>query len=240
MSLTYSSFVTDVANLMVVSATDANYLTVVPNIIDDAEQRIYRELDFLNTVLVTNSSASNTIVANTRNFTLPSSVTYVVIDSINALSTASSPVRTPLRPVSKEWVDAVYPTATSSSTGAVVTPLFYAMITDQTIIVGPSPSQDTILEVIGEIRPTPLSSTNATTYLTNNLPDLFVAASMVFANAYLKNFSATADDPRSAVTWESHYQTLKQSAIEEEFRKKFGSQGWTSKKPNPVATPPRG
>ena len=71
------------------------------------------------------------------------------------------------------------------------------------------------------------------------MPDLFIAASMVFANGYMKNFSAMADDPQAPVTWEKHYQTLKQSAMEEEFRKKFGSQGWTSKQPNPIATPPR-
>ena len=44
MTLTYSSYVTDLANLLVVPPTDANYLTVLSNIIDDTEQRIYREL----------------------------------------------------------------------------------------------------------------------------------------------------------------------------------------------------
>lgn len=234
MSLTYASYVTDLANLLVVPSTDANYTTVLPNIIDDAEQRIYRELDFLATV-TTFSSLS--LSSDSRNVTLPSSVVCVVVDSINVLSTAAVPSRTPLSAVSKDWLNTVYPTATSSSSTAI--PLYFAMVTDQTLLVAPPAGQTYNLEVTTTVRPSALSSNNTTTYLTNYLPDLFIAASMVFANSYLKNFGAVSDDPRSAASWEAHYQTLKQSAEVEEFRKKFGSQGWTSKQPNPVATPPR-
>jgi hypothetical protein len=234
MSLTYASYVTDIANLMVVSPTDTNYLTVLPNIIDDAEQRIYRELDFLNTVTVFSSIS---LSSDTRDVTLPSSVVCVVVESINVLASPPPPVRSQLTPVSKEWLNIVYPTATSSSSTAV--PLYFAMVTDQTLIVGPPPGQTCNLEITATIRPTALSSSNTTTYLSDKLPDLFMAASMVFANGYLKNFAATADDPQAPVTWEKVYQSRKISAMEEEARKKFGSQGWTSKQPNPVATPPR-
>jgi hypothetical protein len=117
--------------------------------------------------------------------------------------------------------------------------MYFAMITDQEMIVGPPPGRDVVVEYMGETRPTALSSTNTTTYLTESFPDLFIAASMVFANGYLKNFSAMADDPQAPLTWEKHYQTLKQSVMEEEFRKRFQSQGWTSKQPSPIATPPR-
>lgn len=234
MSLTYDSYVTDLANLIVISSANANYQTVLPNIIDDAEQRIYRELDFLNTVTVFSSVS---LASDTRSVTLPSTVICVVVDSVNVLSTATVPTRTQLTPASRDWLNIVYPTATSSSSTAI--PLYFAMVTDQTFIVGPPAGATHDLEITATIRPTALSSSNTTTYLTDKMPDLFIAASMVFANAYLKNFSAASDDPSAPVTWEKHYQTLKQSAIEEEFRKKFGSQGWTSKQPNPIATPPR-
>lgn len=234
MSLTYDSYVSSLANLIVVSSANTNFLTVLPNIIDDAEQRIYRELDFLNTTVV---SSSVTLSANARDVTLPSTITCVVVEAINVLSTAAVPTRTPLTPASKEWLNVVYPTATSSSSTAI--PQYFAMVTDQTFIVGPTCGVAHDLEITVTTRPTALSSSNTTTYLTDKLPDLFVAASMVFANGYMKNFAATADDPQAPVTWEKHYQTLKQSAIEEEFRKKFGSQGWTSKNVNPIATPPR-
>ena len=43
---------------------------------------------------------------------------------------------------------------------------------------------------------------------------------MVFGNGYLKNFGSVVDDPKAAVTWESHYQELKQIGdIEEAARK---------------------
>lgn len=234
MSLTYSSYVTDMANLLVMSPANTNYLTVLPNIIDDAEQRIYRELDFLNTVTVFSSIL---LSSNTRDVTLPSTVVCVVVDSVNVLSTAATPTRTQLTPASKDWLNVVYPTATSSSSTAI--PLYFAMVSDQTFIVGPPAGQSYNLEITATVRPTALSSSNSSTYLTQKMPDLFMAASMVFANGYLKNFSAMADDPKGPISWESHYQTLKQSAIEEEFRKKFGAQGWTSKQPNPIATPQR-
>lgn len=232
MSLTYSSYVTSLANLIVISSADANYLTVLPNIIDDAEQRIYRECDFLRTVAVVDSSASTTITANSRTFTVPSSVTFVVTESLYALSTAATPTRSPIYPASRDWLNEVYPTATSSSSTAL--PLYFAMLTDQSVIVGPPPGRDVVIEYTGTTRPTALSSANSSTYLTANLPDMFLAASMIFANGYLKNFSAMADDPQAPITWEKHYQTLKQSAMEEELRKKFQSQGGTNKQINPV------
>jgi hypothetical protein len=47
------------------------------------------------------------------------------------------------------------------------------------------------------------------------------------------------DNPQSAVSWEAHYQALVKSAQIEEARKKFTAEGWSSKQPAPLATPPR-
>ena len=62
---------------------------------------------------------------------------------------------------------------------------------------------------------------------------------MVFGAAYMKNFGAASDDPKMAVSWENHFQTLKASAEVEEARKKFTMAGWSSKQPANQATPPR-
>jgi hypothetical protein len=107
-------------------------------------------------------------------------------------------------------------------------PALFAMIDQNDIIVGPAPISAFGVEVIGTIRPTPLSSTNTTTFLTSNLPDLFMAASMVFASGYMRNFGAQSDDPAKAVSWESQYQALFASAKGEETRKRFAGLGWTS------------
>jgi hypothetical protein len=131
----------------------------------------------------------------------------------------------------------VWTTETAASASTV--PDCYAMITDQTIIVGSPPGAEFTVEVIGTIRPTPLSVSNTTSYLSLYLPDLFLAASMVFGTGYQQNFGAQSDNPQMAVSWETQYQSLKASANLEELRKKYQSVAWSSMSPSPAATPTR-
>ena len=183
------------ANMLVVPVSDTGYVTALPNIIDDAEQRIYRELDLLQTV-VTDSSA--TVTAGQRVANLPSG--FVVINNINLISPAGTTdpnagTRNPLLPVSVDYLNFAYP---SSSVQGL--PSYFAMRTQSSIIVGMAPDGAYTMEVSGTQRPAPLSATNQTTFLSVNLPDLFLAASMVFACGYQKNFSAMSDQPQSAVS----------------------------------------
>lgn len=233
MAYNYSTYVTDLANLLVVPTNDSAFLTVLPNIIDDAEQRIYRELDLLSTIV---RDTSGTLTANSRNFTFPQHM--IVLESLNLFTPVATTFnRWPLVPTTREWMDVVWGNEASASTPSI--PQNYAMITDQTIIVGPAPDQPYIMEVIGTIRPAPLSATNTSTYLTNYLPDLFMAASMVFGAGYQQNFSSMSDNPAQSMSWESHYQSLFKSANTEEMRKRYNSQTWSPKQPAPLATPPR-
>lgn len=237
MSLTYSQYVTDLANLLVVPTGDAAFQTALPNIIDDAEQRVYRELDLLNTIVRDSSSAFTT---GTRTFNLPSSTgTFVVTEDINVITPAGTTnpelgTRNALVPVSKEYLDFAWP----SSNGSTV-PTYFAMVTQSTIVVGPWPDQAYQVEVVGTQRPAPLSTSNVTTLLSVYFPDVFMAASMVFGAAYQQNFGAAVDNPQMGVTWETHYKNLISSAEVEEMRKKFTAAGWSSKQPSQLATPPR-
>lgn len=52
MALTYNQFTTDLANFIVVPVNDPAFVIALPNIIDDAEQRLYRELDLLSTLVM--------------------------------------------------------------------------------------------------------------------------------------------------------------------------------------------
>lgn len=237
MSYTYSSWVTALANEIVVQDTDPNFLGILPSCIDYAEQRIYSELDLLTTV--TRDSAP--LVANNRNFTLPSNNgRFVVTNGINLITPAGttnpdSGTRTQLIPISRDFLDAVG--GSPSYTGV---PANFAMITDQTIIVGPAwPDGAYTLEVIGTIRPNPLSASNTTTYLTLYVPQLWFAASMVFMTGWEQNWGAQSDNPQSAVSWEAQYQTLKAAINVEEARKRYASGAWGSLSPTPVATPSR-
>jgi hypothetical protein len=234
MAYNYTQFVTAIAELMVVPTTDPDFQTVLPNIIDDGEQRIYRETDLLATII---RDPSGALAANSRNFTFPQHM--VVLESLNVFTIVgiTSTGRKQLVQTSREFLDAMWPNETAPSIPSV--PTYYAMITDQTIIVGAPPDAAYNLEVVGTIRPTPLSATNPTTYLSLYLPDLFLAACMVFAAGYQQNFSSMSDNPAQSVSWESHYQELLESQNIEELRKKYASQAWTAKQPTPLATPPR-
>lgn len=233
MPLTYTSFVSSLANMLVIPATDSNYLAALPNVIDDAEQRIYRELDLLSTIV---RDSTGVLTADSRDFTFPQH--FVVSESINVYTPAGSTTnRYQLVPTTREFLDAVWSNEAAASTPSV--PQYYAMITDQDIIVGPPPDAGYTVEVIGTVRPAPLGSSNPTTYLTLYLPDLFLAEALVFGYGYLKDYGAMADDPRASMSWEAHYKSLWDSANTEENRKKYASQAWTPKQPAPLATPPR-
>lgn len=234
MSLTYSTYVATIANLMATQTSNAEFEQILPSIIDYAEMRIYRELDLL---AATVRDRSSFLTANDRNFTLPQSQgRFVVLDAINVLSSGVRVAQ--LEPVSLEFLDAAWPSETATAVSIV--PQYFAMVTDQQIAVGPAPGSAWGMEVVGEIRPTPLSVSNATTYLTLYLPDVFVAASMVFAAGYQKNFGSQSDDKAMAQSWENQYSLLKASADLEEHRKRWASVSWTSKQPSPVAIPQRG
>ena len=93
--------------------------------------------------------------------------------------------------------------------------------------MGPSPGQSYGMEVIGTVRPTPLSAANSTTFLTLHLSDLFFAACMSAIAGYQRDYGAQTDDPRSAVSWETQYAQRLASASKEEARRKFQSGDWT-------------
>lgn len=238
MALDYQSWVDQLANLMVVGSTDANFQTFLPGCRDYAEQRIYRELDLLATQVTDSTSVTS---SGDRNFTLPTSVgVFITVDNVNIITptgtAAAIGTRNPVIATAREFIDAVYPSG-QNNTGV---PQFYAMASDTQIIFGPSPDASYSAEVIGVQRPIPLSSANSSTFLTAYLPDVFMAASMIFASGYMRDFGGQgSDNPGMSVSWESQYKTLITSAQVEEARKKFQSEGWTSNEPTPLATPPR-
>lgn len=238
MSLTYDSYVAQISNLLVIGSTDANFQTMLPGMIDYAEQRIYRELDLLYTQ-VTDSTA--TVSSGNRNFALPTTLgTFIICDNINIITpvtaSASNGSRVQLTPTSREFLDMAYP---SGQTAAGV-PEFYAMASNTEVIFGPAPDAAYVAEVIGVQRPTPLSSANSSTILTQYVPDLLVAASMVFGSGYMRDFGAQgADNPGMGASWETQYGKLFASAAVEQARAKFQGEGWTSDQPSPIATPKR-
>jgi hypothetical protein len=226
--LTYSTYKTQIATLAVVEETDPNFVEILPMTIDYAELRICRDLDFLFT------SVSNTgfsLTGGVRDLTVPQG-TFVVTEQINVI--LPSGARSTLLPTTRSFLDAVYG---SPSTAGV--PKFYTAFNDNLFIVGPYPDQAYSVEIVGTVRPAPLSASNPTTFISTYLPDLMVMASMIYVSGFQRNFGKIADDPAMAVTYEQQYQTLLKGAVVEEARKKYEGPAWSSQSPSPVATPTR-
>jgi hypothetical protein len=235
MAYDYNGFVTALASNIVISTTNADFLVQLPYFIDHAELRIYRDLDLLSTVV---RDPNGVIVAGQRRVTLPTTYgRFVVVEGVNLY--VSTERVSALVPVSREFLDALYPSETALSLTAI--PTVFCRDTDTTILVGPTAgagSGATALEIVGTIRPTTLSAVNTTTFISQYLPDLFMAAAMVQAAGWMKNYGAQADDPRQAMAWDTVYGELLPGAKTEENRKKFMSNSWTAKS-TPSSQPER-
>jgi hypothetical protein len=226
--------------MAVVEENNADFLKILPQMITYAENRMYRDIDFLFT---SEASTSYSVSLNSRTITLPVPAlgggTLVVTEQINLITPAgtSNPnlgTRVPLTPTTKEFLDAVY--GDSTLTGQ---PQYWVPFNDNIFFVGPYPDANYTVEIVGTYRPQSLSATNTTTFISLNLPDLFIMVSMIYASAYQRNFGRANDDPQMAVTYEGQYQALLKGAMVEEARKKFEASGWSSQGPAPVATPTR-
>jgi hypothetical protein len=205
---------------------DAQFVAILPTLCDQAELRCYRDLDLLfatSTATIALTPGSSKLDFSTL------SPNLIILEDVNLVlpATISNPElgeRAPVYPTSKEWLRMVF-----GVSGTQGPPAYYAMSDDHTLLFGPFPDLGYTCELIGKYRPVPLYNAppgdgSQTTILTELVPDLFLAAAMVAAAAYQKNFGAQSDDPRAALSWEQNYQTLLGPAKSEEMRKKY--HGW--------------
>lgn len=234
--LTYSQYTTLIAQLAVTQVTDPNFVALIPSMIDIAELRVCQDLDLLFNDVANTGFAC---MPNSRTVPVPSN-TFVTIEQVNVLTPVGSSnptfaTRNPCTPTTKEVLDMLWP----SAAGATV-PNKFAVLGQFNILFGPWPDAAYGLEVVGTARPLSLSATNPTTFISLNLPHIFVAASMVYISAYQRNFGRMSDDPQMAVSWESFYKSMLASSAVEEARKKFESVAWSAKSPSSYALPNRG
>lgn len=243
MPLTYDSFVSEIATLTVISSTvlvsgDTNFGGIMNGIINYAEGRLYRDLDLVSVSVL---DTSVTCTSGVRSIFLSTSQGQMLaINGLNLLTsagtTSSYATRVPLVPASQAVLDAIYPSAASSNCGQ---PEFFYRLGDNQLVLGPTPDQPYGTEVVATVRPNALSSGNSSTWLTQNVPELMIAAGMIFASGYMRNFGSQADDPKMAQSWEMQYNTLMKTAAIDSMRMKFEAEAWTSQSPAPIATPPR-
>ena len=231
-----TSYVTQIATMAVVEENDPAFQIILPQMITYAENRLYRDLDFLFTSIATTAYG---LTAGSRQIVVPSG-TFVVPEQINVITPSGTTnpdagTRNPLLPTTKEFLDQVYNVA--SNTGI---PKYFVPFDDYTFLVGPYPNANYTCEIIGTYRPESMSASNKTSFLSLYLPELLIMASMIYVSAYQRNFGRANDDPQMAMTYESQYQALIKSAMMEENRKKFEAAAWSSQSPSTAATPTRG
>ena len=234
MSLTYDQYLAELALLSQFNATDPNFLSNLPSCIDYATDRITRELDLLNTVT---ANSTLTLTTGTRIVSMATlNPVFNVVRDINVLTPVGTTdpdlgTRNPMTISTTAFLNQVY----GANTGTGV-PEYFAMVTDQKIMVGPYPDKAYNLEIIGTVRPVPISASNQTNWISIYLPDLFLAASMVQMSGFKMNFGAQADDPKMAMSWETQYVTLRDSAATEDAMRKYASTGWNSQLPTQFNT----
>lgn len=258
--LTYNSYVTQIANMAVVGYTtvtnvssnsivvgvDEAFNAIIPQMLNYAELRIQRDLE----LLPAQTSNINYSLTSGSNQLQISSNDFVTISTVQITSGTS---KIPLLPTTKEFLENVY--NDSSSTGI---PKYFAMYggdastggnTYNNIIVGPYPDSSYPVTLTGMIRTPTLYPAlgvdgyptigTGTTFISANLPDMLIMASMIYISAYQRNFGRESDDPAMAQSYEAQYQVLKQGAVLEEYSKKFQASAWSSSPTSPAATPTR-
>jgi hypothetical protein len=250
--LNYSQYVTQIAEMAVVNPLDVNFVAILPAMIDYAELRMYRDLDFMFTSTSIHSPSIG-LTAGNRNLSFPMTLpdgsgTIVVTEQLNLIlpvgtDDPDSPnaTRVALLPTTKEFLDAVYGSSATANRGQ---PKYFAPFNENLFFVGPVPDASYRVEVVATYRPNSLyvnpPEPLRTTFISQYFPDLFIMASMVYISAYQRNFGRQSDDPQMAQSYESQYMTLLKSASVEEARKKFEGPGWTSQSPSPISSPTRG
>lgn len=235
--MTYDQLNIYLQTLLVDQAPSTDYTTILPAAIQDAEQRIYLDMDFLNT---RTTWSSTKFTAGSRTYTFPTTPSVVmVVQGVAAITPASaaSPAagtRNQLEPVSLDYIDSTWPT--ESSTGL---PDSWTMLNDVSLVVKPTPDQTYPVEITGTFRPNPMSNANQNSYIGNVYPQLLVAACMVFLSGYQRDFGQSSDDPKLAMSWETLYTERLKQALAEEQRRKGSGTGWAPFSETPMAQPPR-
>lgn len=230
--------------------SDPDFLTELPRFIDAGEQRICRDLDLLSTRV---DDSSGSLSEGRRKFVLPTAIgTFIVVESIRIM--IGSVTQPPLIWLSRDALDFTYPN--EGAVGAQSIPRYVAPNDQLSVIVGPAPSQSHPVKAYGTQRPQPLynGATIAAgtvtiapgsvaangSFISTQLPDLFIAAEMIEVSAWMRNFGAMGGEGDQAVSWTARYDSLITPALIEEARKKLQSPGgWGPRQPSPQARPPQ-
>ena len=181
---TYAELVTQIRDY---TETDSNVLTttIVNDFIEHAELRIFREID----LDVYKKNATATLTASTPFVTMPGViptdfefVRYVAIHSSSgSLGGLTNNERVILQKKDASFLSEYWPNRTSTGV-----PKYYANYDEDSILLAPTPNAAYTIDLEYNAQPTGLSSSNTTTWLSNNAPTALLYACLVEAFKFLK------------------------------------------------------
>ena len=228
--MTYDDFSARLAMLLQVDpTTDADWAVFLPQAVEAAELRCYRDLD----PLAVRKSAQIPVAAAAATFTLPSDCSIPRDLSYVALPAGVSSPHIARR--DDTFLLELCPPGSVSGN-----PKYWALTAADAGLLAPAPSGTVTLSLSYTFRPTPLAASNENTWLATWCPDLMIAAAMVFGSGYQRNYGAQADDPQQGVSWETQYGKLLAGAAREESRRKAEGYYDASKAAPPSSTRPTG
>jgi len=153
--------------------------TILNGFINDAEFRILREVDSDNN----RRYVSANLIAGTRFIDVPTDLLIVrsaqIVDSELA-SGDTNQNRDFLQFRDTSFMSEFNPTATTG------VPKYYSNLDETRIVVAPTPDQTYTIQLNYILKPTGLSSTNTTTYLSTEFPNGLLYACLVEAYGFLK------------------------------------------------------
>ena len=181
---TYSELVTQIREYCEV---DSNVFTtaIVNDFIEHAESKIFRQIDFdvfrkYQTATLTSGDAFVGMPGNT-----PSSFAYIravnIFSPSGSLGGLTDNERVFLEKRDPSFINEYSPNRTSTGI-----PKYYANWDNDTIILAPAPNAAYTIELAYNALPTGLSSSNTTTWVSNNAPQLLLYACLVEAFKFLK------------------------------------------------------
>lgn len=195
---TYSELVTQIKEYCEV---DSNVFTtaIVNDFIEHAESKIFRQIDFdvfrkYRTATLTSGDAFIAMPGNTPD-------SFAFIRSVNIFSPSGSlggltdNERVFLEKRDQSFINEYSPNRTSTGI-----PKYYANWDNDTIVLAPAPNAAYTIELAYNALPTGLSSSNTTTWVSNNAPQLLLYACLVEAFKFLKG------PDNMLQTYESYYQ----------------------------------
>ena len=171
--MTYAELVTKIRDYTEVDATVFTS-TIINGFISDAEFRILRDVDSDNN----RRYATANLITSQRFINTPSGL--LVVRSAQIVNGGSGSTRNFL-----EYRDTSF-MSEYNSTGVTGEPKYYSMWDKDTIVIAPTPNSTYEIQLNYILKDEGLSSTNTTTYLSQNFPNGLLYACLVEAFSFLK------------------------------------------------------